>query len=74
VLLEVKDEGVGIPESAKAVVTQKFYRYGNEETRSKKGTGLGLYIVKELVNLHRGSMQILDNTPRGTIFKVFLPA
>ncbi|MCA1763485.1 MAG: hypothetical protein LC664_10895, partial [Flavobacteriales bacterium] len=41
VLLEVKDEGVGIPESAKAVVTQKFYRYGNEETRSKKGTGLG---------------------------------
>lgn len=74
VLLEVKDEGVGIPESAKAAVTQKFYRYGNEETRSKKGTGLGLYIVKELVSLHRGSMQILDNNPRGTIFKVFLPA
>lgn len=71
--LKVEDEGVGIPASAKAAVTQKFYRYGNEETRSKKGTGLGLYIVKELVSLHRGKMQILDNTPKGTIFRIYLP-
>ena len=72
--LEVKDEGAGIPESAKAAVTQKFYRYGNEETRSKKGTGLGLYIVKELVRLHKGSLKILDNQPNGSIFRVCLPA
>jgi signal transduction histidine kinase len=55
-------------------VFQRFYRIGNEDTRNTKGTGLGLYIVKQIVKAHRGKIQILDNQPVGTIFKITLPS
>ncbi len=73
VRLEIADWGQGIPDSEKPKVFGKFYRMGNEETRSKKGTGLGLYIVSELVNLLGGKLTIEDNIPSGTTFSVFLP-
>lgn len=66
----VQDEGLGILEEDKDKVFQKFYRVGNEETRAAKGTGLGLYIVKELVIFHHGSIRIVDNIPKGSIFEV----
>ena len=72
-VLRVIDEGAGIPEDKKRLVFQKFYRIGNEETRKTKGTGLGLYIVKHIVNGHLGTIQIIDNKPQGTIFEVRLP-
>jgi two-component system phosphate regulon sensor histidine kinase PhoR len=46
---------------------------GNEETRSKKGTGLGLFIVKELVALHHGKITISEGTSGGALFTVLLP-
>ncbi|MBK8414585.1 MAG: hypothetical protein IPL22_08830 [Bacteroidetes bacterium] len=52
---------------------EKFYRVGNEDTRNTKGTGLGLFIVKHIVDFHHGSIEVLDNLPNGTIFKVILP-
>jgi signal transduction histidine kinase len=67
-LVSVKDEGVGIADNEKQVVFDKFYRIGNEETRSAKGTGLGLYIVKSLTDLHKIKISISDNRPRGTVF------
>jgi signal transduction histidine kinase len=69
----IADEGVGIPDHEKAKIFTKFYRIGNEDTRKTKGTGLGLYIVKQLVDLHGGTIQIADNQPRGTIFIIELP-
>ena len=71
--LTVSDEGIGIPDSEKGKVFDKFYRVGNEDTRKTKGTGLGLFIVKHIADLHKGEIKIRDNTPRGTIFKVILP-
>jgi signal transduction histidine kinase len=71
--LSVKDEGHGIPQSEKSKVFNRFYRIGDENTRSSNGTGLGLFIVKKLIELHRGSIQVSDNTPSGTIFSVTLP-
>lgn len=68
VRLSVTDEGQGIPDAEKKAVFEKFYRLGNEETRQASGTGLGLYIVQQVVKAHGGSIQVTDNQPTGTIF------
>lgn len=70
ITLQFKDEGIGIVETDKNMIFNKFYRSGNEETRKTKGTGLGLYIVKNLVLLHRGQIDVKPNVPQGTIFTV----
>ena len=72
-ILRVKDEGVGMSEYDKKHAFDKFYRSGNEETRHAKGTGLGLYIVKNLVQWHKGTIRILNNQPQGTIFEIQFP-
>ncbi|MGB3798514.1 MAG: ATP-binding protein [Lewinella sp.] len=69
----VEDNGVGIPDREKRRVWTKFYRVGNEDTRSTKGTGLGLFIVRQIVEKHGGQIELLDNQPRGTVFRVYLP-
>jgi signal transduction histidine kinase len=73
IIFEVKDNGVGIPTHEKSKVFNKFYRVGNEDTRSTKGTGLGLYIANQIIKAHSGSIQVLDNEPKGTIFKIIFP-
>lgn len=70
--LRVADLGRGIPDHEKQAVFEKFYRLGNEETRQATGTGLGLYIVNQVVKAHGGTIHILDNKPQGTIFLVEL--
>lgn len=67
-VLTVSDSGSGILDAEKQKVFEKFYRVGNEETRSAKGTGLGLYIVKNLCSLHNIEVSISDNKPTGTVF------
>lgn len=73
ITFEVADEGRGIPDEEKQKIFEKFYRVGNEDTRTTKGTGLGLYLVKSLVKEHNGRISVRDNTPKGTIFSVELP-
>lgn len=68
--ISISDNGAGIPDNEKENVFTKFYRIGNEETRSAKGTGLGLYIVKNLVALHNAQISISNNKPKGTIFTI----
>jgi signal transduction histidine kinase len=70
----VADLGNGIEAGEKKKVFQKFYRLGNEATKSAKGTGLGLYLVNKIVLAHKGSITITDNLPTGTIFTISLPA
>jgi len=70
VTLSVADEGPGIPADEKERIFGKFYRIGNEETRSAKGTGLGLYIVKNLAEKLGASVSVKDNTPGGAVFEV----
>jgi len=73
VFFEVADEGIGIEESDRKRIFQQFYRVGSEDTRKTKGTGLGLYIVDQIVKAHQGHVEVLDNEPKGTRFKVTLP-
>lgn len=72
VVLSVSDNGIGISEKEKEKVFDKFFRSGQEETRKTKGTGLGLYIVKQIIDSHQGQITIENNLPKGTIFRVFL--
>ena len=66
----VKDEGVGIPEEEKDKVFEKFYRVGNENTRTTKGTGLGLFLCRKIAADHRATISITANQPAGSIFTV----
>jgi len=73
IILEISDNGNGIDDKDKKKIFNKFFRSGNEETRKTKGTGLGLYIVKEIIDSHNGSIELKSNKPEGTIFKIKLP-
>lgn len=71
--IEVKDGGPGIPDQEKQKVFQRFYRIGNESVRKTKGTGLGLYLCKKIATDHRGTIQVTDNKPAGSIFTIQFP-
>ncbi len=70
VLFSVADHGIGIADGEKKLIFNKFYRVGNEDTRKTKGTGLGLYIVKTVLERHRAQIKVKDNMPSGSIFEV----
>ncbi|MFM8709673.1 MAG: sensor histidine kinase, partial [Sphingomonadales bacterium] len=63
--LAVADQGPGIPESERSKVFDRFYRIGNEQTRTTKGTGLGLYLCQRIAQDHRGRIEIENNHPQG---------
>lgn len=69
----VADEGEGIPAEEKQRIFSRFYRSGNENTRRSKGTGLGLFLAKKIVEQHHGHISVRDNTPKGSIFEITLP-
>ena len=72
--LAVTDQGIGISDNEKSKVLDRFYRSNDENVRTQKGTGLGLYIVKRLVEELKGTIVIRNNQPRGTIVNIKLPA
>lgn len=68
--LSVADQGSGIPLQYRKNIFDKFYRVGNENTRSTKGTGLGLYLSQKIVEDHGTSIMLKDNQPTGSIFTI----
>jgi signal transduction histidine kinase len=71
--LEVWDSGIGIPLEQQDRVFEEFYQLANPERNSKKGLGLGLSIVKRLVNLLGARVALASVPGRGSVFKVRLP-
>lgn len=71
--LLVKDQGPGIPDAEKEKIFEKFYRIGNELTRTSKGTGLGLYLSNKIIKDHHGKISLENNLPSGCVFKITLP-
>jgi two-component system sensor histidine kinase CiaH len=67
-ILEIIDEGSGIPKKEQKRIFQKFYRLGNEDTRTAQGTGLGLYLARKIAQDHEMRLQVSDNHPKGSIF------
>lgn len=74
VLIIVRDHGVGMPLRELSRIFQRFYRVGDEMTRSVPGTGLGLFLAKEIVARHGGDIRAASLGPgRGSSFTVRLP-
>jgi two-component system, NarL family, sensor histidine kinase BarA len=71
--LRVSDTGIGIPEEQRERVFDAFYQVDNSATREVGGSGLGLSIVKRLIDAHDGSIRIESNHPQGTAIVVRLP-
>jgi two-component system, OmpR family, sensor histidine kinase CiaH len=65
----VTDEGLGIPEDEKDKIFEKFYRVGNEATRTAKGTGLGLYLCRKIAKDHHADIRV-HNSGTGAVFTV----
>lgn len=72
ILFGVKDQGPGISKELRKQIFEKFFRAGNEETRVKKGSGLGLFIVSELVRIHNAKILYKENSPSGANFEITL--
>jgi signal transduction histidine kinase len=73
VVVSVKDNGRGIPPSAKDKIFKKFYQVDTTSTREKGGSGLGLSICKGIVEAHGGTIWMQSNVPQGTIFSFAIP-
>lgn len=69
----VSDNGSGIPRPLRRKIFGRFVRVGSELERDTPGTGLGLYIVRTLVNRHKGRVVVSDRKENGTTFDVELP-
>lgn len=73
ILVEVSDQGMGIPESEQSQIFQKFYRASNARKEIMEGNGLGLYVVKSFVEAHGGMISFASVLGKGTTFYVKLP-
>ena len=62
------DEGIGISEDEKKNIFKKFYRVGEEKTRTTPGSGLGLFLVKKITEIHGGKVTVENNLPKGSKF------
>ncbi|MFH1822911.1 MAG: ATP-binding protein [Patescibacteria group bacterium] len=71
--VNIKDNGVGIPKSDQEKIFTKFFRGVNVVRMQTEGTGLGLFIAKNIVNKHKGTIDIKSEEGRGTEVKFSLP-
>ncbi|MBN1826688.1 MAG: PAS domain-containing protein [Candidatus Eisenbacteria bacterium] len=71
--VEVQDTGFGIPEGALDKIWERFYRSEQEEVRKLNGSGLGLSLVKEIVEAHEGEITVESEVGAGTRFRFRLP-
>ncbi len=70
VIVEITDEGPGIPDEEKSKIFTRFYRIGNENTRKAQGTGLGLYLCSRIAADHNADISVTNHSPRGCTFAV----
>lgn len=73
VMIEVQDNGIGMSEEGRHKLLNEKGTYTRRGTENEKGSGLGLQLCKEFVEMHRGRIEIETTIGRGTSFKIFLP-
>lgn len=73
VCVEVADDGPGVPESERELIFQRFHRGDPARTRGSAGTGLGLAIARSLAERAGGTLELVDDTDLGAVFRLSLP-
>ena len=73
VIIKVKDTGIGIPEDKLDRIFERFYVVDKSRSRKSGGTGLGLSLVKHIVQSHRGQIDVQSVVNKGTEFTVTFP-
>jgi two-component system NtrC family sensor kinase len=73
-ILRIADTGIGIPKGEQDKIFDRFYQVDRSLTRDVGGTGIGLNIVKNYVELHRGTVTVESEVNKGSIFTVLIPA
>jgi signal transduction histidine kinase len=68
----IQDNGIGIPQQAIPHLFEKFYRVDDPQLRVG-GTGIGLYLVRQVLDAHRGRISVESQPQRGTAFRITLP-
>jgi signal transduction histidine kinase/DNA-binding response OmpR family regulator len=71
--LKVEDTGTGIPSEKLPFIFDRFYQADASHKRKYEGSGIGLSLVKELVELHQGNITVESNTTSGTTFSCYFP-
>jgi signal transduction histidine kinase len=71
--LVVKDHGIGIPGEARPHLFEKFYRVNNPQLQNVTGTGIGLYLVRQIVESHGGRVRVESQPGQGSAFEIELP-
>jgi signal transduction histidine kinase len=74
IAITVEDHGPGIPPEEIPNIFKKYYRGLGPETKDTPGTGLGLYIVKQIAELHGGRVEVVSAPERGSTFRLLLEA
>lgn len=72
-VFQVEDTGIGIPETQLSRLFEKFHQLDTPYRRRYEGTGLGLALTKQLVDLHRGRIEVESTEDVGSIFTVWIP-
>jgi signal transduction histidine kinase len=72
--LSVTDQGIGIPEAELPNLFQRFYRATNANLQNFHGIGVGLYVVREIIALHGGTIAVASSEGQGSTFTICLPA
>jgi signal transduction histidine kinase len=73
IVISVKDTGLGIPIEKQSSIFEKFFQVDKSLSRNREGSGIGLSIVKELVSLHDGNIELNSTLGKGSEFRIELP-
>lgn len=74
IFFNVSDTGPGIPDAMKTRIFERFYRIDHSRSSQIEGSGIGLSIVQTIVEKYHGTITVLDNQPRGSLFQIKFPS
>lgn len=72
--VSIQDDGIGIPKNKQSLLFEKFYRVEQGNVHNVKGLGLGLYYVDQIIKAHKGTIQVVSDLGKGSLFTISIPS